>query len=177
VEHDALLRPLAPGRALDVACGDGRNSLHLARLGFEVDALDVSDFAIERLQAAASKRGLPISARAVDLEESPLPVSSYKVAVNFNYLQRDLFPSLERALVPGGIMVFETVAQVHIDELGQEFNPHYVLAPNELLEAFPGLLVHLHREGVVQRGGGARGVAGVVARRPATIPPSIRSTG
>jgi len=167
-DHDALLCPLSPGRALDVACGNGRNALHLARLGFEVDALDVSDFAIERLRAAAASRGLAIDARLADLErESPWQAASYDVVVDVDFLQRDLFPALQRALRPGGVLVFETFAQVHLDELGRRMNPAYVLATNELLYAFPSLVVSHYHEGVVHRGGAARGVAGLVARQPA----------
>jgi len=165
-EHDALVRTLAPGRALDVGCGDGRNALHLARLGFEVDALDVSDFAIERLRAAAARRGLAIDARLCDLEREPLPAAAYDVVVDFNYLQRDLLPALAGALAPGGLLVFETFARAHIDELGGRIDPAYVLGPNELLRAFDGLLVEHYREGVVDRRGAKRGLARLVARRP-----------
>ena len=165
-EHDSLLRTLAPGRALDVACGNGRNALHLARLGFEVDAVDISDFAIERLRAAAAERDLPITPKLMDLEDDHLPADRYDVAVNFNYLQRDLFDPLARTLRPGGLLIFETVAQAHLDELGEDFRQDYVLAPNELLRAFPGLLVRHYREGVVRRGGAERGVASLIAQRP-----------
>jgi SAM-dependent methyltransferase len=169
-EHDPLLRALAPGRALDVACGSGRNALHLARLGFEVDAVDISAVAIEHLRTAAAEYDLPIVPKVMDLEDDPLPVAAYEVVVNFNYLQRDLFDSLARALRPGGLLVFETVAQAHIDELGREFNPDYVLARNELLRAFPDLFVLHYREGVVRRGSGERGVASLVAERPGPGP-------
>jgi len=165
VDHDALLRPLAPGRALDVACGNGRNALHLARLGFEVDAVDVSDFAIERLRAEAARRGLAIDARLADLELEPLQQGVYDVVVDVNYLQRDLFPALEGALRPCGVLVFETFARPHLEELDQRMNPAYVLATNELLRAFPSLVVKHYHEGVVLRDGAARGVAGLVAQR------------
>jgi SAM-dependent methyltransferase len=39
---------LAPGRARDVACGDGRHSLWLAGLGWQVDAVDFSAVAVQR---------------------------------------------------------------------------------------------------------------------------------
>lgn len=165
VEHEPLLRALAPGRALDVACGNGRNALHLARLGFEVDAVDVSDFAIERLREAAEQRELPIDARVVDLELDPLPQSAYDVVIDVDYLQRDLFAALEAALRPGGVLVFETFARPHLDELDQRMNPAYVLAPNELLRAFPSLVVKHYHERVVLRNGTRRGVAGLVAQR------------
>jgi tellurite methyltransferase len=164
VDNDALLG--TGGCALDVACGDGRNALHLARLGFEVDAVDVSDVAIDALRAAAPERAPAVRARVVDLEREPLPVAAYDVVLNFNYLQRDLFGALERALRPGGWLVFETLGRAHIDELGKRINPAYVLADNELLHAFPGLRVRRYREGVVTRACGPRGVASLVAQRP-----------
>ena len=40
------------GRALDVACGAGRNALHLAGLGYQVDAVDVSSAALQRAASA-----------------------------------------------------------------------------------------------------------------------------
>ena len=55
VAHEALLP--GGGRALDVACGDGRNAVYLAQLGYMVDAIDVSDVAIGALRAAASSAG------------------------------------------------------------------------------------------------------------------------
>ena len=163
VEHGALLG--SGGRALDVACGDGRNALYLARLGFEVDAVDVSDVAIEALRAAAQERSLAIAPRVVDLEREAPDAGSYDVVVSFNYLQRDLFEALERALRPGGWLVFETFGRAHLDELGKSMNEAYVLADNELLHAFPGLRVRQYREGVVTGATGPRGVASLVARR------------
>jgi tellurite methyltransferase len=164
VDNGALLG--AGGRALDVACGDGRNALHLARLGFEVDAVDVSDVAIDALRAAAPERAPAVRPRVLDLEREPLPFDAYDVVLNFNYLQRGLFAALERALRPGGWLVFETLGRAHIDELGKRINPAYVLDDNELLRAFPGLRVRRYREGVVARACGPRGVASLVAQRP-----------
>ncbi len=167
VEHQELLRSVAPGRALDVACGNGRNALYLTQHGFEVDAVDISDFAIDRLRAAAAERKLPISPTLANLEDGSLPTDEYEVIVNIDYLERKLFGSLKRALKPGGLVFFETVAQAHIDELGERFNPQFVLGRNELLEAFSDLFICHYWEGVACRRGGGRGVASLVARQPA----------
>ncbi|MBW3551355.1 MAG: methyltransferase domain-containing protein [Proteobacteria bacterium] len=59
VDHAELL--IGGGRALDVACGDGRNALYLAHLGYTVDAIDVSDVAIAALRAATASRGLTMT--------------------------------------------------------------------------------------------------------------------
>lgn len=165
-EHAALLG--SGGQALDVACGDGRNALALARLGHEVDAVDVSDVTIDALVAAAPLRAPGVHPRVVDLERESPARAAYDVVVNFNYLQRDLFGALEAALRPGGWLLFETFGPAHVEELGRDINPAYVLRPNELLHAFPGLRVRHYREGVSEGRGGPRGVASLVAQRPAS---------
>jgi SAM-dependent methyltransferase len=163
-EHAALLG--GGGRALDVACGDGRNALALARLGHEVDAVDVSDLTIDALLAAAPERAPRVHPRVVDLEHEPLDRDAYDVVVNFNYLQRDLFGALQDALRPGGWLLFETFGPDHLEQLGRQINPAYVLGPGELLRAFPSLRVRHYREGVAERPGGPRGVASLLAQRP-----------
>jgi SAM-dependent methyltransferase len=162
-EHVALLP--REGRALDVACGDGRNALALARLGLEVDAVDVSDVTIAALQAAAPERAPGVRPRVVDLErEAPEP-DAYDVVVNFNYLQRDLFGALARALRPGGWLLFETFGPDHLQQLGRRMNPDYVLGANELPQACGELRLRHYFEGVAERGGAPRGVASLVAQR------------
>jgi SAM-dependent methyltransferase len=59
---------LPRGRVLDVASGDGRNTLWLAGQGFAVTAVDVSPVAIDRLGRAAPAQGLTVAARAADLD-------------------------------------------------------------------------------------------------------------
>ncbi|HEV2060689.1 MAG TPA: methyltransferase domain-containing protein [Solirubrobacteraceae bacterium] len=172
VEHADLLS--GGGRALDVACGDGRNARYLAQLGYMVDAIDVSDVAIDALRAATVARGLTmaIAPRVVDLEREPLPPGPYDVIVMTNFLQRDLFEPLQDALAPDGLLVFETLARAHVDELGHSFNPAYLVEHGELPRAFGRLEVVDHHEGVAQRAGKPRGVAGIVARKPAGSEPA-----
>src|SRR5436305_13290413 len=83
VEHRELLAQRLGGepRALDVACGDGRNARWLAELGFDVEAIDVSDVAVEALRRAATERGLRVNARTVDLEHDDLQADAFDVVV------------------------------------------------------------------------------------------------
>ena len=164
VGHHELLT--GGGRALDVACGDGRNALYLARQGYAVDAIDASDVAIDALRTAARERALAITPRVVDLEHEPPPAGPYDVIVTMNFLQRDLFGPLQDALAPGGLLFYETLAQAHVTQLGRSFNPAYLLDDGELLKAFPALVVVDHFEGVTEGAGGPRGVGAIVARRP-----------
>ena len=62
------------GRALDVACGAGRNALYLASLGFEVDAIDISEVALDRARESARGSSLRVEFRNADLT-SGLPSS------------------------------------------------------------------------------------------------------
>jgi len=164
VEHRALLG--GGGRALDVACGDGRNAAYLARLGYDVEAIDASDVAIDALRAAARERGLRVTARVVDLEREPLPTGPYDVVVTMNFLQRDLFGALQAALAPRGLLFYETLGTAHVEQLGRSFNPAYLLERGELLRAFGALEVVAHHEGVAARADGLRGVESIVVRRP-----------
>ena len=165
-QHEALLS--GGGRALDVACGNGRNAAYLARRGYDVDAIDVSDVAIDALRDAAREHGLAITPAVVDLEHEPLPAGPYDVIVTMNFLQRDLFGPLRDALAPRGLLFYETLGKSHVEDLGHSFNPDYLLDRGELLRAFEGLEIVDHREGVTERAGGPRGVESIVARRPAT---------
>jgi SAM-dependent methyltransferase len=166
IEHRDLLT--GPGRALDVACGDGRNALYLAQRGYTVDAIDASSVAIGALRAAALERALDVRPHLVDLEREPLPDGPYDVIVTMNFLQRDLFGALQDALAPGGLLLYETLGQAHVVQLGRSFNPAYLLEDGELLRAFDRLEVIDHFEGVAERSGGPRGVGSLVARRPAS---------
>ena len=167
-EHRALLARAPGRRALDIACGDGRNAGYLAsELGFEVDAVDVSDVAVDALRAAAAARGLTVTATRVDLEAAGLPAGRYDLIVSINYLQRDLFVPIAQALTPGGLLVFETFTRPDLDDLGNQVEAPFLLDPGELRAAFAELEVISHREAVVEHGRGTRAVAGLVARRPA----------
>ena len=152
VEHRDVLASVPGDRALDVACGRGRNALFLAGLGFDVDAVDVSDTAVAAVRRRAAQSAGAVTAVRADLESDPLPRPPYAVVVNVDYLQRSLFATLRDALTSGGVLVFETFAAGH-----PRMNPAYTLAPGELLRAFAGLDVLDHRE--------AGGRAGIVARQ------------
>ncbi len=170
IENREVLLAAGRRRALDLACGDGRNAAYLAGLGFEVDAVDVSDVVIDALQAAATDRGLAVKPLRIDLEREPLPGSGYDVIVQLNYLQRSLFGSLAQALASGGILIVETFTRRHAEELGNRFDPRFLLDRDELLTSFPDLDVLRYQEGVVERAGRPRAVASLVARKSGRPP-------
>jgi SAM-dependent methyltransferase len=111
-------RQLKLGRALDLACGTGRNALWLAQHGWSVTAVDAARTAIETLRIRASKLGVNVDAQQADLAggEYAIEQSAWDLISICYYLQRDLFQPAKAGIVPGGVLL----AIVHIPEPGKE---------------------------------------------------------
>ncbi len=169
--HEELLSAQPKGRALDVACGNGRNAVYLARLGFEVDALDISEVAIEWLGEKVRREDLPVHKRWSDLADETLSPESYQVVVNVNYLERKILPALAAALVPGGLLFFQSFTRDHIDVLGRDLDPLFTFATNELLRSFLDLRILEYRDEIIHLNPDSprspRAVARLVARKEA----------
>lgn len=78
------------GRTLDIACGDGRNAIFLAKQGFDVTIVDYSDVAIGRAEIFAEKSGVEVDFIYTDLEKYDICEASYDLIINFYYLQKSL---------------------------------------------------------------------------------------
>lgn len=135
------------GRALDLACGAGRNAIWLARRGWDVVAIDGAREALRIVHELAPA----IDARELDLETGvPLPFddASFDLVTNLYYLHRPLFSEIRRLVRPGGLAV------VAIRMRG--IRPRFCIAPGELRQAFAGWTI-LHDE--------EREIAELVGRR------------
>ena len=160
------LRPARRGaRALDVACGGGRNAIFLGELGYRVDAWDISDVGLAILRTALDRRAaaggrLEVLPRRVDLDDTTLPTDAYELVVVLFFLDRALFPRLVGSLTPGGLLLVETFV-----DLGHETHPgvrpEYKLRARELPAAFTALEILEDAEDP------ASGTARLLARRPA----------
>jgi SAM-dependent methyltransferase len=152
-----LVRP--GGRVLDLACGTGRHARWLARLGFEVDAVD-------RDVTALADRPAGIAVREADLEGGawPYPDARFDAIVVANYLHRPLLPVLAGSLEPGGVLLYETFARGN-ERYGKPSNPDFLLAPGELLEAVRGRLRVLAFEDVTVDAPKAACLQRIAARR------------
>lgn len=144
--QEPLLSALPKGAALDIACGDGRNSFYLASLGYTVDAVDISDVAITWVNEQAHLRGASVNPVQRDLTQSDFPQKTYQLIICFRYLQRDLFPLMINSLLPGGLLIFETMHQGYVDKLGHQMNHRFLLAHNELLRSFSSLRILFYQE-------------------------------
>jgi SAM-dependent methyltransferase len=96
---------VAPGRALDLGCGPGRNALHLAAAGFTVDAVDLSPAAIEWAQERAGDadvRFLCGDAFTLDLGEYDFVYDSGCFHHLPPHRRVSYLSLLDRCLKPGG---------------------------------------------------------------------------
>ncbi len=136
-----LIRP--GGAVLDVAAGAGRHARFLARMGFEVAAVD---------RDTALFADPPPSVRLLqaDIEAGPWPYEGrrFDAIVVTNYLHRPLLPAMTASLEPGGLLIYETFARGN-GRFGKPSNPAHLLAPGELLEAVRGNLRVLAYEDLV----------------------------
>jgi hypothetical protein len=95
-----------------------------------------------------------------DLEEVRLPSQAFSLVLWVNYLQRSLFAQIENALVPGGMLLFETYTTAQLDFVGGPRNPNYLLELGELRTAFPGLRSLFYRELRAEKG-----IASLIAQK------------
>jgi tellurite methyltransferase len=162
-DAEAWLEP--PGLALDVACGAGRNSLFLARLGFTVVAVDVSREGLERLARRARSQALDVHPVHADLERFAFPLDAFDLIINSRFLLRSLFPVFRSSLKSGGLLLIETYNVDEIEVLGGDIRREYALERGELEREFAGFRILLYEEGVFERREGERGLARLIARK------------
>lgn len=155
---------ISRGLALDVAAGKGRNAIFLAEMDFKVVGIDISTIALEEARRRAEEKSLEITWHQADLEQIELPTAAYDLIVNFNYLQRSLFPQIQRALKPQGHIIFETYV-IDQQAIGHPKNPAYLLNHNELLDHFRSFRVLCYREGKYTDGEGAAFRAGIFTQK------------
>jgi tellurite methyltransferase len=163
VETAAALAPgKTPRKALDLACGAGRNALWLAEHGWEVTAVDGARAAIEILRTRVTERGLKINAVVADLEKGEFEIepACWDLVAMCYYLQRNLFEPAKRGVAPGGILI----SIVHMTEPTEEDSPHR-LRPGQLELYFAGWEILHRREGKANDSAHRRAVAEIVARR------------
>lgn len=166
--------PGGPGRALDLACGLGRNALRLARAGWRVDAVDISDVALARLAASAEAEGLALRCRRLDLEEpgsvAAFAGAGYDLAILFRYTRLALLPALADALAPGGHLIVELHLESDADVVGPK-DQRFRVRPGALAATVRGLEVLACEEGVIRDPDGRdAALARLVGRRsPARV--------
>jgi SAM-dependent methyltransferase len=130
------------GKALDIASGMGKNALFLMEKGFTVDAVDISDYALEKLRQENSS----ITIIEADLDSYIIEPEQYDLIINIRFLQRRLFPYIKEGLKKGGLLIFESHLETDDMCLQRPFSRDYLLQKNELLHSFLSLRVIFYQE-------------------------------
>ncbi len=159
-------------RAIDVGCGTGRNAIYLARRGWQVDAVDVSEVALDHLTETADAESLPIKRIQADLEDAPhrppdlFAADRYDLAVMARYTNLPLIDTLKGALRVGGYLIVEEHLVTEADVVGPR-SPQFRVAPGALRDAAAGLDIIAYREGIViDPDGRSAALAQLIARTP-----------
>ena len=170
-ERESLMLSVEGRAAADFACGRGRNSRYLARLGYSVNAFDVSDVALRLAAEDASREHQPgygeIHWHAQNLlTEGFVASSTYDVIIMVRFVAPTLLASLSKKLRPGGLLLVEEHLQYNGPEtvVGPR-GDRLRVAPGELASALGQLELLENFEGLVVDPDGARAsVARLVAR-------------
>jgi tellurite methyltransferase len=104
-----LLGGHVPGRALDLGAGEGADSIRLARLGYQVDAVEISEVAAGKISRFARDAGVQVRAIVADIRKF-IPVGRYDVIICngvLHYLdeKEQVVSGMQAATLPGGINI------------------------------------------------------------------------
>lgn len=152
---------LPPGRALDLAAGEGRNALWLAELGWEVTAVDFSAVALQRARAIAEERlgadsGRLRTVQADLLDYSPTPRAFDLVVIAYLHLpesrRRAVIRSASGAVAPGGLLLVVAHDSANLEDgFGGPRDPGVLYTATDVAEYLSGSSLRVLRAELVTR--------------------------
>lgn len=129
---------LRPGRALDLACGEGQNGIWLASLGWDVTGVDFSEVAIARARARAERDGIPVDFSCADLlTYGPEPAAFDLVLLLYFHIpapgRQCVLEKASSALAPGGTFLLVGHDLTNIAKgVGGPSNPGLLYTPDQI---------------------------------------------
>eukprot|EP00026_Physarum_polycephalum_P011762 Phypoly_transcript_12005.p1 GENE.Phypoly_transcript_12005~~Phypoly_transcript_12005.p1 ORF type:complete len:296 (-),score=23.45 Phypoly_transcript_12005:61-948(-) len=150
-------------RAIDIACGSGRDCIYLAGRGWNILGVDNVELRLTKLHEVTAREKAHVTTLCLDLEPDLAPdlgaaepnwehvrasllknsSTGYDLVHVARYLHRPLMPILREIIRPGGFIVYHTFM---VPSMGKPRRPRFLLNPNELLETFEGFEVVEFRE-------------------------------
>lgn len=141
----AEVSSLSPGRALDLACGEGQNSIWLATRGWKVTGVDFSSVAIDKARARAEREGVDADFVCGDLLEFDPGADEYDLVIVF-YIhisaeaRRVVLQRAARALAPGGTFLLVGHDLTNLtDGVGGPSDPSILFTPEDIAADVRGL--------------------------------------
>jgi 2-polyprenyl-3-methyl-5-hydroxy-6-metoxy-1,4-benzoquinol methylase len=121
-----VVKGLKPGRALDIGMGQGRNSVYLAKLGWDVTGFDISERGMEIAQKSAEAAGVKIKTVKASMEDFDFGVGQWGLVVA-TYVGADWREKAVKGLKPGGVVVVEAFSRTAQAPRGAGFGPNQLL--------------------------------------------------
>lgn len=159
---------------LDLACGQGRNGLCLLEGGHDVVFADRNLESLAYIKKSLRHELYQESKEYasfwhVDFEQASfnqLANKQYSAIVVFRYLHRALFEQIKQAIIPGGLIVYETFTTEQA-KFGKPSNPDFLLKENELKTYFSDWKILHYFEGVVtSNNNNSQAIAQIIAIKP-----------
>jgi|ERR1039458_1533544 2-polyprenyl-3-methyl-5-hydroxy-6-metoxy-1,4-benzoquinol methylase len=145
------VRDLVPGRALDVACGEGRNAMWLAESGWDATGVDFSAVGLDKARSITAQRGVEVEWIKSDVVTWEPPIAAFDlILVAYLQLPEDQRRHVHRALVagiaPGGTLLVVAHDSTNLIEgVGGPQSPHVLFSPDDVLHDVGGLGLEIVR--------------------------------
>jgi len=133
-----IVKTLKPGRALDIGMGQGRNAVHLAKLGWEVTGFDISETGMAIARKSAEAAGVKLTALNATIDDFDYGDRQWDLIVA-TYEGAAWRERAARGLKPGGIVIVEGFLK------GPQTPPVVSFEPNELPKMFLELNLRILR--------------------------------
>lgn len=133
-----VVKGLKPGRALEIGIGQGRNSVYLAKLGWDVTGFDISERGMELARKSAATAGVKITTINASLDDFDYGVGQWDLIVGI-YEGVSWLEAAAKGLKPGGFIVVEGYSK------HPQAPPGAAFGPNELLRRFMDQNLHVVR--------------------------------
>jgi SAM-dependent methyltransferase len=158
------------GPVLSLSEGEGRNAVFLASRGLDVLGVDISMVALEKAKKLAKSRGVEIKTTVADLAIFEPEQNHFASVVSISAhlpgtVRNRLYPLIERALKPDGIIMLESYSENQLSrDTGGPRDADMLMTVDKLRREFPNfepvLLQEIERE--VSEGEGHTGMASVI---------------
>ena len=153
----AETRNLAPGRAIDLGCGEGRNAIWLAERGWQMVGVDFSEVGLQKARELADARGVSVEWVAADLlEYRPEPRAFDLVLVFYLQLPADERQPILRAAVdavaPGGTFLLVAHDSTNLQHgYGGPQTPAVLYTAHDVVDDLDGAGLQIERAERVER--------------------------